>query len=173
MLLALASLALAAPSFTISGALGAAAGPPSWGGYGAIDGVAHLGPLGAELRLREGLHTADARTVGALMAGGRYTRGVGYLRGGFLHHHETPLDAFLAQPLRAALGSADGIRHRTGVEIGGGIDVSVNPEVLDDRIGFVLDLGVGIVPDPQGPQVYVSLEQGWSLDFRARRRDAD
>lgn len=164
----LAQLALAATPVTLTAGLGAAAGPPSLGGYGALHVAWNLGAFGAEIIGREGLYAADPRAVGALVFGARFTRGPAYVRAGFLHHHETPLASFAEAPLRSLIGSGEGIRHRSGLEIGGGLDLPVPERLLDDRLGFVLDLGVGAFPDPQGPHVYVFLEQGWSIDLGRR-----
>ena len=69
------------------------------------------------------------------------------------------------QPVLSTLGAAEGIRHRTGAELGLGLDVDIPERILGDRLGWLLDLSVSAFPDPRGPAVYVVLEQGFSVDL--------
>ena len=74
---------------------------------------------GVHLGVHEGLWSTDLRFVGQIEVGARWRvhRAVDLL-GGFVHHHETPWDAALDDPLGAALGVAPAIRHRSGASLG-------------------------------------------------------
>lgn len=177
MILALLSaLALAAPAdhpVTLAGGLGATAGPPSIGGYAVGRMVLYpkRGTLGLELAGREGLVTSDARTLGAIGLQGRWSpfaNGV-FLRGGFVHHHETPYALATAEPMAAALGSLPGIRHRTGGELAIGWDLKIPERALGDRLGLAIDASVAAFPDDNGPPLYMFLEQTWTVDVGRSR----
>jgi hypothetical protein len=90
-------------------------------GYRFIDlvGIYFLG--------RMGYAAIDERMLLSISAGaqvwGRLGRTRPFVRVGLLHNHEEPLVAVQNQPAGALLGVGDGIRHRTGVEGGVGIDI--------------------------------------------------
>lgn len=108
-----------------------------------------------ELSFREGWAGADARSVGGLYLGARARLGERlFARGGFSHHHEVPAALVEEQPLGAALGSAVGIRHRSGLELGVGALLPVEERMLGDRLGVSLSLSASAFPDRLGPVVY-------------------
>lgn len=148
---------------TLVGGLGGLLGPPSVGGYGVGRAVLDLGGAGLDLAGREGYAGGPARTLGSIFVGGRVGERM-YARGGFAHHHETPWDVFLAAPGASLAGTGEGITHRSGLELGAGVDLTVLGPVFDERVGFVLDLSVAVLPDAKGPRAYVLLEQAWSID---------
>ena len=113
---------------------------------------------------REILSQEDTRLVGALFIGARYTPPSPlHLRLGFAHNHETPIDVFRAAPVASVFGTAEGIRHRSGIEVGVGASTGVGEAwsflgPLHERLGFEADLGVAWIPDHQGPHTYVYLD---------------
>lgn len=171
-LLALAE-AVAAPDrvLTLAGGLAASAGPAV--GPGASAGGSALGRVilrpehtrfAVEIGAREGYFANDGRSVGAIQVDLRYDPdGLGYLRGGFLHHHEVGYQALLANPVGSVLGSGPDIRHRTGLELAVGLADVVDGGVLDHRLGAFADLGVSLLPDALGPVVYGTLELGFTV----------
>lgn len=173
LLLAAAGFA-AAPDYpvTLYGGLGGSVGPPSMGGYAVGRAIFYppRSPVGVEFGGREGYFVRDQRTVGGIAIQARAPLGPAFLRGGFLHHHEVPWDLASAHPVQAGLGSLEGIRHRSGLELGGGVDLTLPERLLDDRLGIVLDLSVSAFPDDHGPVVYVCLEQGWTIDVGPKRK---
>lgn len=165
---------------TLAGGLGGAAapqaGPPSLGAYGVGRALLELGPsasvthrrrIALDLAGREGYATHQARTLGAIFAGGRLTFGEEqrryHARVGFAHHHEVPWDVFVDAPVPSLAGVAKGIIHRSGVELGGGVDLAV-PGIFKDRLGAILDLSLALMPDAGGPRAYVFVEYAFSLD---------
>jgi hypothetical protein len=162
---------------TLAAGLGAAAGPAmasgtSVGGYGVARVV--LWPqhthLGIEFGGAEGYAANDGRTLGHITIGARWAGDrPPYVRAGLVHHHETPIDVALDNPFGAMLGSAVGIRHRTGIEAAFGVDVPIVQDYLDQRVGLELELSVSAFPDTQGPPIYAILEQTWSFDVGKRR----
>ena len=91
-----------------------------------------------------------------------------YGRLGFAHSHETPAAVLEAEPFGAILGTAEGIRHRSGVELGAGLSLA-NPVpvpfgIAQDRSRLGLDLSAAWMGDPTGPPLYLYLEMTGSLD---------
>ena len=90
-------------------------------GYRFIDlvGIYFLGKLG--------YGAVDDRVLTGLQLGAQVWGRLGilrpYLRLGLLHIHEEPWTAVTNEPAGALLGVGDGIRHRTGLELGGGLDI--------------------------------------------------
>ena len=87
--------ALAAPPnhpVTLSGGVVEAVGPGAGGVLLAGRATAHVGRgIGIDVGGREGLMFGTGVVLGAVTAGVRWTPSRGpYVRGGFLHHHETP-----------------------------------------------------------------------------------
>ena len=78
---------------------------------------------------RLGYGAVDDRMLTCLGFGGQIWGRLGivrpYARLGLLHIHEEPWTAFVNQPIGALLGVGDGIRHRTGLELGLGLDIPV------------------------------------------------
>lgn len=177
----LLAAALAAPrDYRVSGAggLGGGLGSPSPFGGGAPSGVGHgVGRLvfhgqrvSLELGGREGLASEDSRSWGGLFVGPRFELGHAlHARVGFAHHHEVELELARAHPLEAALGSLDGIRHRSGLEAGLGLTVPVEERMLGDRLAVGLDLSALAFPDEHGPRTYAFLELNVGLGFGPRR----
>jgi hypothetical protein len=112
--------ALAAPSPHLDLGMGLSA---ARGGAGA-GAVLRLGlPLGAwegSFVGREGLMGGPARSIGSLAFGASRAFGEGAWAGraAFLHHHETGLVELRAAPLASFAGTAEGINHRSGLELG-------------------------------------------------------
>ncbi len=171
--LLLLPLALAADfPVTLVGGYGASAAPGSYGGFlqGGIVAWPGRSPVGLDVSAREGLFTADTRMVGTIDAGARWqAAGPLYLRGGFAHHHETPIAMAKEHPIATTLGSLPGIGHRSGLGAGVGIDVPIDYPALQERLGLVIELSVSAFPDRNGPPVYVFLEQAWTIDAGKRR----
>ena len=119
--------------------------------------VFHLGKIGADLGLREGLSSTG--TVGAIFAGPRYSPVPGlHLRTGFAHHHETPMDIAKQDALGAIAGVAPGIVHRSGLEVGLGVGKALSTGLasalpLGERLGWEIDLGLSWMLDDGGPPV--------------------
>lgn len=146
-------------------------GPSSIGGFGVGRLLVAAPKVAFELGGREGMLTGDARSVGGLLVGARLAAwGTSYARLGFAHHHEVPLDVVKEQPVLASLGSAQGIRHRSGLELAVGGRLPLEEAMLGDRLGVAGDVSVVVLPDPQGPVVYGFLELRGTLGL-GRPRD--
>lgn len=177
--LVLGALALAAPAdrpFTLAAGIATGVGAPSVGAAGSLRAMAHLGAFGVEGVIREGVYSAEARTVGALSLSGRWraTR-VLAVRAGFVHHHEVPLDVLADQPLAAVFGSAEGIVHRSGLEGAVSLDLPLGWGD-QDRWGLLVEVGASGFPEaghhgdaPRGPAVYGWIEGGITFDVGRRR----
>jgi len=100
-----------------------AAGPAAWGRL-----VLPAKGWGLEATVREGVTGRSLEdpsgwtSSGALCFGARTGRGPWVVRGGFAHQHDIPVDLARAAPLQAALGTAPGITHRSGVELGAAVE---------------------------------------------------
>jgi hypothetical protein len=145
---------------TLAAGLGGAAAPPSGQGHGVGRLLIDLGRGGLSFGGREGVASSELRTVGAIFIGGHLRLGEagGYTRGGFAHHHETPWATFKQGPLQSLLGVSEGITHRSGLELGGGLRRPVASERLGGWLGYLLDGSVSWLPDAGGPRAYISLE---------------
>jgi hypothetical protein len=157
-----AALAMDRPVLLIGGAggLGGLANA-SGGGYVVGRAVFHAWdpPVGVELSAREGLASGDFREIGGIGVFARvHPTGGWYARGGFAHHHEMPWDLAKQHPVGTVIGSAPGIRHRSGLELGGGGVWAAPGEILRDQWVIGVDLSANWFPDPQGPRVYAFLE---------------
>ncbi len=172
MLLSRAGLADAPADYRIrlhGGSVGAVGGPagitgaPSVGG-GVLGGITfHRDRVAFDAAARELYATEDSRILGALFFGARFTpAGAAHLRLGFAHNHETPLDVFAANPIGATFGSAEGIRHRSGVELGAGSSLPIGT-MFGDRMALEVDLGLSWLPGDQGPPLYALLSLGGSI----------
>jgi hypothetical protein len=154
------------------GGPGGITGAPSAGGFLSGRVTVHGERAAFEAAAREGLLTEDARLSGALFFGARLTPSqTAHWRIGFAHNHETPLDVFDADPVGSILGSADGIRHRSGLELGGGFSLPISYEdtALADRFALHVDAGVSVLFDDSGPPVYAYLEIGGNIGVGQRR----
>jgi hypothetical protein len=120
---------------------------------------------------REGFWVNDARTLGCVLVGARLDpAGALFFRGGFAHHHEMPFALARQVPVETALGSAVGIRHRSGLDLAVGVDGSLAtllPEKLAG-LGVVAELSTAVFPDDHGPRAYVFVDVGLSLDLGKR-----
>lgn len=143
------------------------AGPPSLGGTGSADVALRFGNGAVSVGSREGYASSDPRSMGTVEIQGRYYLGNAYLQAGFFHFHETPVEVLKENPLLAVIGSAPGIIHRSGLGGGFGYDMPLE-DVLDDRLGAVVELTVAGFPDPGGPPVYMLLDFGLSVDIGKR-----
>ena len=84
-------------------------------------------------------------------------------------YHETPAALLREEPVSSILGTAEGIRHRSGIELGTGITlpnpVPVPFGIPQERSSFGLDLSVAWLGDAtKGPPLYAYLEMTGSLD---------
>ncbi|MDG1480893.1 MAG: hypothetical protein P8R54_14955 [Myxococcota bacterium] len=125
-----------------------------------------------EAAAREGLLTEDTRSAGALFFGARFTSAeTVYWRVGFAHNHETPIAVFSEDPLGGILGSAEGIRHRSGLEVGGGLSLPTELALfgLADRLALHVDGGISWLVDDNGPPLYVCVELGGHIGVGQRR----
>lgn len=171
MFLLLLSFALAAPPtapVTMMGGLGGVGAA----GDGGVTGVGHLvvnlGSFGLEAGGREGWAFADGRELGNIFLGARYHLPRDFhLRVAFSHNHEVPGDVLFADPVGSLSGTASGIRHRSGVEVGVGWsyrNVGRLPFDWLDWLGAWTEASVQLFPDASGPRAYVLLEYGLSFD---------
>jgi hypothetical protein len=183
MLLFLLSMAHANPDTArLYGGLSGLSAPPG----GSPESEASVQPLGAgvlgrvtiptsfsstaiDLQAREVWEGSDPRLVGALFFGARLDPGWPvHVRLGFAHNHEIPAAVLQVQPVLAVLGSAEGIRHRSGLEVGIGRGVTWTlpqplPLGLHERLGAEINLSGAWFPDPQGPSAYVFLDVAMSV----------
>jgi hypothetical protein len=181
-LAAVASAASPAYPVTLTGGLGAGLGPtnnadqpfapPSAGGFGDGHLVIYPGhsPVGIDISSRDGYFVSDGRMLGGIALEARVPTATGlYFTGGFVHHHETPMDVAKGAPMGSMMGSANGIRHRSGLGLGLGYDLVVPDRTLDDRLGIAFDLSGAVFPDDNGPAVYGFFETAVTLDLGKRR----
>ncbi len=121
----------------IGGAGGGELGQPIAAGYGSITIGLRLIPIVPEVMIREGVSgDGDGLRLhhGAIALGARLLLPpLGmvrpHLRLAFSHRHDAPIDLFKAQPFKVLFGTAEGITHRSGVETGGGLEVSFSKVV--------------------------------------------
>lgn len=135
--LVMATAPLAAPEARageVQLAVGLSGQGTSWSGRGdgSGSGTLRLGYrfldlAGIYLLGRLGYGAVDDRLLVSLSAGAQVWGRLGalrpYARLGLLHNHEEPWPAVRHQPAGALLGVGDGIRHRTGLEVGAGFDI--------------------------------------------------
>ena len=154
------------------------AGPPAATGErvsAGASGAAYLSfrvldRLALDVGGREGVASGDLRVLGAVQVAARYSvSDLVYLRGGFVHHHETPWDAFQEDPVMAALGSSDGIRHRSGVD--GGLGLRFALPSASAPVSTSLEVSAMFFPDTDGPRVYGVLQQLFTIDLGRRPSD--
>ncbi len=170
MLSLLLSTALAAPTapVTLMGGLGGVAGV----GDGGITGVGHLvvnlGRFGLEAGGREGWAFAESRELGNIFLGARlYLPRDFHVRLAFSHNHEVPQAVLLEDPMGSLSGTAPGIRHRSGVELGVGWSYRNTgrlPFTWLDWLGAWTEATVQVFPDDLGPHAYLLVEYGLSFD---------
>jgi hypothetical protein len=76
-----------------------------------------------------------------------------YGRVAAVHQHEESISVIAGDFGNALFGVGDGIRHRPGAEVGGGVDVPIFEKRAIEIYGL-LDASARIFPDEMGPQVY-------------------
>ncbi len=147
-------------------------GAVSAGGFLSGRITVHGARAALEAAAREGLLTEDTRSTGALFFGARFTPSEEvYWRVGFAHNHETPIAILSEDPLGAILGSAEGIRHRSGLELGGGLSLPVELVLFKgtDRLALHVDGGISWLVDDSGPPLYACVELGGHIGVGQRR----
>jgi hypothetical protein len=151
------------------GGVGSGAGPGSVGGHALGRVLVQGRRFSADVAAREGWYAGPSRSMGGLFFGARWTpAGPAYLRGGFAHHHEVPEAQFLASPGKALLGTSEGIEHRSGLELGGGLWAPVPGEVgFLERFGWGVDLSGGWLPGAE-PVAYGFLDLNVTVDLGPR-----
>lgn len=165
--------------FSVTAGLGAVAGPAtaqgvSAGGNGFARLVAGRGALALDVGGRTGIIANDLREATTISAGLRWAPRIGerrlaYTRLGFVHNHETPWDVLMADPFGSAIGSGEGIRHRSGAELALGGRATLLPHETDGRWSAFAELSVQGFPDDGGPHVYGGVDTGVAYAFgRAR-----
>lgn len=161
----------------LAGGLGAGGAPAapayaegvSSGGHVLGRAQLQVGRWAGDLAVREGLYAGDLRSVGSLFAGVRLRVGDSpwSLRGGFAHHHEVADEVLVADPVAAVAGTAEGIRHRSGLEVGAAWRAPL-PFGEPDRFGVSVEPGVAWLPDDGGPVVYGFLDVVFTVDVGPR-----
>jgi hypothetical protein len=154
-------------------------GPGVGAGAGASPGVSGgvLGAwfptrqVGVQALVREGYWAAEPRFVGQIGFAPRWRaspRLDAWL--GFVHHHETPLDVVKAEPIGAIGGTADGILHRSGVDLGFSWGFPLGePGERASGVGR-LEFSTSAFPDDAGPVVYGQVWLTVTLEVRELRR---
>ncbi len=141
---------------------------------GGITGNVTLGlrllPVSPELILREGvagLGSDDVRHLAGIGAGVRilFPRLLiarATARVAFAHQHELAWDLYtesLEAGIQSTFGVHDKIVHRSGFEVGGGIELSAPPFPL----GFYARVGAIVLPGTEGPPLTIQTEIGLSI----------
>lgn len=163
--------------------LGTGAGVGAYGGETGLGGFGvgrllfrpQLGervPLAVDIGARTGLLAGDLREVTQIAAGLRWEPGLPYLRAGLIHAHETPWAILKEQPIQSIAGTAQGIRHRSGLELALGLHPTLVFNESDGRFGAFVEIAAVVLPDDTGPPVYGQLDLGLSVGLgRARQAD--
>lgn len=106
---------------------------------------------------RLGYATVDERMLTYVSLGATgYTRLAGtrpWLRLAVAHQHEESVSVVRDSPFSALFGVGDGIRHRGGLGMGLGVDVTVAKQERTEWI-VGLDTSGAWFPDPRGPNLY-------------------
>ena len=142
-------------------ALGTDAAGSEWRGDFAAAGSLKLAfrfidLIGPYVMGREGYALVDQRIITQLTLGAQIWGRLGitrpYARLGFIHQHEESLAVAAEDPATVVLGIGDGIRHRTGGELGVGLDI---PFWTRDSLAFFagIDAYAKLLPDDLGPLV--------------------
>jgi hypothetical protein len=155
--------------FRLMGGIGGGAGGAekgvSAGGQFGGRALLRLGRVAGDFGLREGLYANDTRSVGTLFFGARWTPDSPWsARVGLAHHHEVPDEILFEQLGASVLGTADGIRHRTGLEVGTGHHVNFDQICEPGRLGMQIETSVAWLPDESGPSVYGFVDLLFTLD---------
>lgn len=141
----------------------------SAGGHASGRALLQLGRVAGDFGIREGLYSGDVRSVGALFFGARYTPDSPWSgRAGFAHQHEVASDVLLAEPVAAVAGFADGIRHRSGAEVGVGWHRDIDGFWEPGRLGMQVETSLAWMADDKGPNVYGFVDLMFTLDAGPR-----
>lgn len=128
-------------------------------------------PVSFELILREGvagLGSDDVRHIAGVGGGVKFLPPrLGPLRAtvrvAFAHQHELAWDLYtesLGSALRSTVGIHDAIVHRSGIEVGGGLEVLPDPNV---PFGLYAQTSAIILPGTAGPPVTIQTEIGLAI----------
>jgi hypothetical protein len=128
-------------------------------------------PVSPELILRDGiagLGSSNLRHVGGVGAGVRFLLPkLAILRGtfrvAFAHQHELAWGLYtenIGSVLKATFGVHEKIVHRTGFELGGGLELTPIP---GGPLGFYVQVNAIVLPETEGPAVTVMTELGLSV----------
>jgi hypothetical protein len=141
----------------------------SAGGHAGGRALLQMGRFAGDFGVREGLYSGDLRSVGALFFGARYTPDSPWsARVGFAHNHEVADDVLLAEPVAAVAGFADGIRHRSGAEVGVGHHWDVDRIWEPGRLGVQLETSAEWMAGEKGPNLYGFVDLYFTLDVGPR-----
>ena len=141
----------------------------SAGGHLVGRALLQLPRVAGDFGVREGLYTDDLRSVGALFFGLRWTPAHPLsARLGFAHHHEVPDEVLFDTPVGAVAGTAEGIRHRSGAELGLGWHLPIDAVWEPGRLGAQVELSAAVLGDDQGPRAYGFVDLLFTLDAGPR-----
>ncbi len=138
------------------------------GGYAGLWVSTRILPwLAPELGIREGLVEGEPRLLTDISAGVRFLvpvrEATASFRVAFAHQHEIGWGSAHHQMGATVFGAADGMSHRTGVELGSWFEVPVSPrkpEAPAHRLRPFMGVSVLLFPDDGGPHAYVLVEGG-------------
>jgi hypothetical protein len=144
----------------------------SAGVAGALVASAHVGgPAFVDLGVHQGGIAGPTRVVTGIHAGGRVLLTErAFLKGGFVHQHETDFVDWKDDLVLATLGASEAIHHRTGAELGLGwrFELPVGPAA---PIRLSLSANALAFPDDGGPHLYGVVET--LATFPLGRRSAE
>lgn len=173
----LLSAALAQPptdrAATLVGGVAGLYGTPDTGA-GTTTGrlLVHFPRLSFDGAAGEGWGGGPSRHLGWIFLGARVYSQKTYLRVGFHHHHETPQDAFVAEPFPVLFGIGEDINHRSGVQAGVGYEYQWGELIqvpFFERWHTGVDLAVSWLPLSEGPPLYIGLEINQGLHVGKKR----
>lgn len=152
----------------IGGAGGGAIGTSDGAGYASLTVGLRLIPVVPEVTIREGFSGRGSTLLhhhGNIALGARVLLpGLAGLRPnvrlGFSHRHDAPIEVFKAKPLAVIFGTGEGITHRSGIETGGGLELSVGPKKV---VGLWFQGTVVVLPSPDLVPVTGLIEGGVSF----------
>lgn len=126
--------------------------------------------VGAQALIREGYWADKARFLGQIGFAPRWraSRAIDAWLG-FVHHHETPLDVATDDPVGAIGGTAGGIHHRSGADVGISYGFPLIEPANATPVGR-FDLSASVFGDDAGPHVYGQLWFTVALEVDELRR---
>ena len=157
------------PPFVVSatGSFAAVPGEGGLGGYGGLWLGTRVVPwLAPEIGIREGAAGPETRLLTDISIGARFLApaGRGHLgfRIAFAHQHEMAWERARHQLPAAVAGAADGMAHRSGVELGGSLEGPVpgRDTPWRRRLRPFVGASVLLFPDDNGPRAYALVEGG-------------